>query len=251
MASVEVPFKLVESKQSGAGNRPVVVFVHHVGGSTRTLQRHVKRVSQQGFDSVVFNLSHHGPNPRRNFHIDYFAQWAREIESVLSQLARDKIIYSFSRPSTCVLKVISDHFDRNDFQIKGWVCDSGPFIMPLSYLPRVLYLIFKIQAGWLDRAIALPMMVTWAKGNQWQFRKLLRNISSKTPQFPILNFRGMQDQLVPPSQIAEVFRGQPLKNLNVVEMPNAGHLNGLRDFSEIYVPSLTSFLKQFEGEEKQ
>ena len=63
--------------------------------------------------------------------------------------------------------------------------------------------------------------------------------------FPIFSIRGWKDNLIPPQDIDRHF--EPHKNLDwrKLSLPDAGHLNGLRDFESEYIGPLTKFLKEF------
>ncbi len=67
-------------------------------------------------------------------------------------------------------------------------------------------------------------------------------------QFPILSIRGWKDPLMSPSNIDKIF--EPHLNLDwrKLSLPEAVHLNGLKDFPEEYSPGVLKFLKQFSTE---
>src|SRR5262249_27531667 len=81
---------------------------------------------------------------------------------------------------------------------------------------------------------------TWAIEHE----KSLANDLSKLPKdFPILSIRGWQDPLVPVSAIEKAFRGHDQLDLEILNLPEGQHLDGLKNFPQLYKPRVEEFLK--------
>ena len=89
-------------------------------------------MSELGYTSVTFNQSFHSkdriryephllPTLIRGLrHI-----WTQELHDVLDSIEGDKVIFSFSLPSSAALKAIGQ---RRAKDITAWICDGGPFL---------------------------------------------------------------------------------------------------------------------------
>jgi hypothetical protein len=71
------------------------------------------------------------------------------------------------------------------------------------------------------------------------------DLNSFPEGFPLLSIRGWRDRLIPPNDIDKVFDHHTNLNWKKLSLPEAGHLNGLRDFPSEYKPGVEDFLNQF------
>lgn len=234
--------KLVWNKVARGAQKPVIVFIHHVGGSHRNLLKHIRFVNDLGFDAVSFDLSFHGGNPRVSVHWDFYRQWAKEIEAVCESIPRKKILYAFSRPTTCAVRYTLKTIREKKTDIVALVGDSGPFLVPLNDIKKMIFGIFSNEISLPKKLGFTSMMFLWDGVLQNQVRQDLLELSHLAPELPILSIRGLADELVPPRQIEEIFKETRFKNLNVFEIPGCGHLKGLRDFPDQYKAVVGQFL---------
>lgn len=222
--------------------RELIVFVPFYGGTKKSIQRHVEFVNELGFDCVSYNLQKETLNPLHapiasNMSFGMKHIWADQIESILNHFVQDKIIFSFSNPSASAIQVIAN---RNGAAIKGLICDSGPsgevwnsilnyftHEKPISFLP-------------LKWAITTISTLSWSP----QFlNEVHKDLSLFPEQFPVLSIRGWKDKLITPHMIDKIFDKHTQIKYQKLSLPQAGHLNGLRDFSDEYKPLVSQFLK--------
>ncbi|MCM2280377.1 MAG: alpha/beta hydrolase [Bdellovibrionaceae bacterium] len=221
-----------------------IVFVHHFGGSRRTVLRHARLASDLGFDSVRFDLIFSQKRPQDQLPITGDLRfgvrhvWADQIESILNAIPGRKVLFTFSMPSSSALQAVAR---RRAQDIAGLICDGGPFLQ----LPRCIWNLYeqeyKVKSRVLRAGFTGASMLLWGIGFREQMRQTLKEIPS---DFPVLSVRGWQDSLVPPSAIEEFFSLQDHLDLEVLSLPEAQHLKGLRDYPNEYVPRVESFLNR-------
>jgi pimeloyl-ACP methyl ester carboxylesterase len=223
-----------------------VVFVHHFGGSKRTVLRHLRMVNELGYDAVRFDLIFHKSTPvteqlpiTADLHWGLRHVWSNQIESILNAIPGRKIIYAFSMPSGSAFKAAAKRGGRGD--LNAIVCDGGPFLQ----LPRCIWNLYEQQYQVKSRVLRAGFMgaslLLWGL----KFKKDMRQVLSEIPTgFPVLSIRGWQDSLVPTAAIDEFFDMQEHLDLEVLALPEAGHLTGLRDFPKEYIPRVEAFLKR-------
>lgn len=217
------------------------MFVPFYGGKKPQIRRHIEMTNQLGFDAVdvefdtsIFSF------PDRIFSsqkgLGYKHVWADQVEKLLNEIPGSKIVFAFSNPSSGAIEAIGR---RKAFDVVGLVCDGGPTAhywdslvkyytteTPLPILP----------ARWVAATLLTPL---WSLNP----RDTLTSDLAKFPKnFPILSIRGWKDHLIPPKHIDEVFEPQAHLNWRKLSLPEAGHLNGLRDFESEYLPPVSEFL---------
>ncbi len=222
--------------------KPTVVFVHHMWGSHRTTWRHYRYLNDKGFDCVSFNLLMGSELKKFSWHPDLlyaykgvFYIWTRQIRSILDSIEGDKIVYGFSGPS---LSAIWACHGRND--IKKVIVDGGPF-----------HQIYENTRNFFAEEVGvkrpLPNKVVSYLGSAiWGFRpleKLHRVLRVWPKSIPILSIRGVQDDIVDIDSIRQVFNKHPDLKISVLELPYGRHLDGMRDFPDIYTKALLPFIK--------
>ncbi len=221
--------------------RETVVFVHHFGGSQRTVLRHIKLVNTLGFDAVRFNLRFNelklGQALPISSNLRFGASyvWADQVEAILNALPGRKIIFSFSMPSLGALGAISH---RKASDIAGWVCDGGPFLQLLRCTWNLLTYEYNIDNPF-KRALYSTLAYFLFGGVEIAVPGWLRNLPAK---FPVLSIRGEKDPLVPISAIEDVFAFGEHLDLQRLSLPEGHHLDGLKKFPDIYEPTVRAFL---------
>lgn len=240
----KLPFDAELTRAKDRRFEETIVFVHHFGGDRRAILRHLRLVNDLGFDGVRFDLLFKRARPQDQLPITGDLRfgvrhvWADQIESVLNGIPGRKILYTFSMPSSSALQAIAR---RKAHDIAGMICDGGPFLQ----LPRCIWNLYeqeyKVRSRILRAGFTGMSMVLWGFG----FREQMRNVLHEIPHdFPVLSIRGWQDSLVPPSAIEDFFSLQDHLDLEILSLPEAQHLKGLRDFPSEYVPRVETFLKR-------
>jgi hypothetical protein len=74
-------------------------------------------------------------------------------------------------------------------------------------------------------------------------KEITQHLKALPKHFPILSIRGWQDQLVPPSAIEKAFAGHDQIDLEILNLPQGDHMDGLKNFPEAYKPRVEEFLK--------
>jgi pimeloyl-ACP methyl ester carboxylesterase len=233
--------------------RETIIFVPFFGGTKLQLQRHIQFVNALGFDAVAFEFSYDDrflfkrpPLSTRAGKLGLKHQWADEVEDILNSVLGAKIIYAFSNPSSSAIEALVRRPQRygktqNCRDVRALICDSGPFVHLLSCSFRLMK---------YDRHVLLPIRLPaaalsallWAPDHE---ASLHRDLSELPPKFPILSIRGWKDKLVPIKAIEDAFVGHDQLQLEVLGLPEAGHLEGLKAFPEEYKPRVERFLERW------
>jgi hypothetical protein len=161
---------------------------------------------------------------------------ADQIEQALNHIQGDKIVFAFSNPSSAAIEAIAR---RQACDVKALICDSGPSgrilesiqayytqIQPLPFWP------FRLLVAKLSQFFWSPDFLTRLHGH-------LKNFPEG---FPILSIRGWKDDLIKPDEIDAVFEPHPQINWSKLSLPQAGHLNGFKDFNSAYCQGILDFL---------
>jgi pimeloyl-ACP methyl ester carboxylesterase len=222
--------------------RETIVFVHHFGGSQRTVLRHVKLANMLGFDAVRFNLVFNELNIGQPFPITSNLKfgasqvWTDQIESILNAIPGRKILYTFSMPSVGALGAIAH---RKASDIAGWVCDGGPFLQVLRCSWNLLAHEYKIDNLILRGLYTGAVYLLFGTGTEITVPLWCAALPQK---FPVLSIRGEKDPLVPVSAIEDVFAFAPQIELQRLSLPEGGHLDGLKKFPSLYEAPVRAFL---------
>lgn len=222
--------------------KETIVFVHHFGGSKRSVLRHVKFVNDLGFDAIRFTLTFNSALPNRELPITADAKfgfrhmWTDEIEAVLNSVHGPKIVYSFSMPSNSALEAISR---RGASDISAWICDGGPF----AELPRCTWNLYSHEYTVKSKVLRTAMTAYSLFLYGFGFESSLATTFARLPKnFPTLSIRGWDDPLVPPSAIDRVFSYQENLKLQRLALPSGRHLDGLKRFPDEYKSRVREFL---------
>jgi hypothetical protein len=224
-----------------------IVFVHHFGGNRSTSKRHQEFVNDLGFDCVAFDLAFNSPptipqmlkfitnflfNPLSKIWLDV---WIDQINDIPDAVPGKKILYSFSTPSAAAPGVIVEK-KRQD--VTAWVTDGGPFLDAWKCLGNY----YRHQTKLTPHAQKIGTAVGYALLGQIGFEKRVNKWMRDFPaQIPILSVRSGRDKLVPVSAI-DLFFHEKKKNLEVFEISESEHLEGLKTFPEKYRSVVGQFL---------
>ncbi len=223
--------------------KETIVFVHHYGGSKRTVKRHVRFVNELGYDAVAFNLLYHeasGPILRPPItsrgRIGAYRVWAEQLQAVVSQIPGRKIIYSFSMPSNGVVRVAADNED-----VVAWICDGGPFLQLKDCVRNLYTKEYGIKNELLLRVLNPVAIFLCGFG----IEKFIADASATLAKrkFPILSLRSANDQLVPESAIEEYFSHAKSLNVEKYMLAGARHLEGYKVQTALYRQLVEEFLK--------
>ncbi len=239
---MELPFDAQLLPAAEKRFRETVVFVHHFGGSRRTVLRHLRLADAMGFDAVRFDLVFNSFKIGEHLPITSSLKfgachvWIDELESILNAIPGKKIIYSFSMPSLAALGAIA-HRKAND--ISGWVCDGGPFLQILKCTYNLLEHEYHIDNPFLRAFYSAAAYPLFGTGIELAVKSWGAHLPEK---FPVLSVRGEKDPLVPVSAIEDVFASTPQIDLQRLSLKDGAHLDGLKKFPEIYEPTARAFL---------
>ena len=222
----------------------LIFFIHFYKGHKKALNRHIKFMNELGFDAYAFNLK---DNAKDHFGLPYshvskkFGMkhaLADQIEQHLNLLSAysEKIIFTFSNISACAMEAAAR---RQPFDITAMICDSGPSMNFMSSAYNLYTHSFPIK--FLPfRLAATPVL---AYGWSPDLHKDIPTDLKKFPTaFPLLSIRGWKDPLIKPRDIDLCFESCYNIVWQKLALPEAAHLNGLRDFSNEYKPAVTDFL---------
>jgi pimeloyl-ACP methyl ester carboxylesterase len=221
----------------------LIVLVHFFGGSQTHLLRHVKFLNQMGYDCISFDLSNHKtqiPFSKVNKRFGIVHAWGDEVRQILELTKSEPVvIFSFSNPSASALEALTT---PNLFlNVKGLICDGGPFAQLLKCSWNLSREEFKIKNRLIRTFATAGMFALWSPLHT----HFLKESITKLPLgFPILSIRAWKDKLVPVSAIDEVFSGHSNIELHVLDLPTAEHLTGLRDAPDIYQRRVSEFLSR-------
>ncbi len=222
----------------------LIFFVHFFQGHKKVLKRHVDLVNELGYDAYVFNLK---DSLKEHQYVPYSPvskkfgmkhALADQIEEHLTLLGEypAKIIFAFSNVAGAAIEVLAR---RNMADIKALICDSGPGAAFMYSSYKLLEHQIGIKFLPLRVATTPLLMLSWS---QDMHRDIPKDLAKLPEGFPLLSIRGWKDKMISPSHIDKIF--EPAKNIHWVKLslPEAGHLNGLRDYPNEYRSGLENFL---------
>lgn len=228
----------------------LVFFVHFFQGHKKALKRHIEFVNELGFDAYAFNLQ---DSPKDHYFVPYSPvskkfgmkhALADQIESHFNLLPeyKEKIIFAFSNITGCCFEFMARKFAAGDRDITAMVCDSGPG-------ESFIYSSYKLAQHQIGiKSFPLKIAVTPLIAFGWSpsLHKDIKNDLDKFPdQFPILSIRGWRDPMISPKHIDQIFEKHSQLKWQKLSLPEAAHLNGLRDFPSEYKPAVTQFIENY------
>lgn len=221
----------------------LVVFVPFFGGTIKSLRRHIEFVNRLGYDAVFVELR-----------FKYYTKteiplssemrwgmkhvWAEQIEKVLNSFAQRKIVYAFSNPSASAIEAVAR---RKAADICALICDGGPTGEPFKSIHNYFVHEDPIVNPLPRWTMAAFGTLSWVP-RFWGVAQ--EDLNSLPNDFSILSIRGWKDPLISPRQIDLVFDRHSRLKIQKLNLPEGAHLNGLRDFSEVYEPEVELFLKR-------
>lgn len=236
-------FKLYLHKATDKKHSETVIFVHHMWGNHKTTWRHYRLLNDLGYDCISFDLIWGNDLKNMPFHpfIRYFYNgifyiWYKQVQSILDEIEGDKIMYSFSGPSVSAFWACEKRKD-----IKKLICDGGPFRKIYSNTRNFFYQQIGIHNPTLNKVVTFFGTAIWGFH---PLAKLEETIKNWNPKIPILNIRGIKDDIVDIETMRVVFRGHDHLDLTVLELPEGKHLDGLREFPEVYTQAVIDFLNR-------
>ncbi len=220
-----------------------IVIVPFYGAHKKALSRHREFLNELGYDVVLFNLKNtlkdtQGRILSERKTIGFKSIWADQIETILDLIEGPKIIFSFSNPSSGAIEAIAR---RQAHDIQGLVCDSGPSEKLFSSLLN--FYKFERPIGWLPFRLITAASMTWLISPF--YRSSIHQDLEKLPEhFQILSIRGWKDPLIPTGDIDGVFEPHHQIDWQRLSLPEATHLNGLRDYRKDYSKPVAHFLER-------
>lgn len=224
----------------------LVFFVHFLHGHKKVLKRHIELVNELGHDAYVFNLNdslkdyHYIPFSRKTKKFGLKHKLAEQIETHLNLFPnyKNKIVFAFSNIAACAMEAM---IHRGMKDIKAMICDSGPGVSFMSDAYNLIKYEMKVKS-FARQIIQTPLFaMAWSPKMNSDIHHDLEKFPNN---FPILSIRGWRDQLISPQSIDKVFEPHDNIKWKKLNLPEAGHVNGLRDFPSEYRPGVINFLKE-------
>jgi len=231
MPKTPVP-ALTYSRATHQNFEETIVFTHHFGGSHATTKRHQDFVNDLGFDCVSFDLN----CAKIPVYKTFFQVWREEIHGVLNAVPGNKIIFSFSSPSAASLATI---IDGNRKDVRAWITDGGPFFDTFNCLENFYRFITPVAPWKLELMTAAAFVKIGGIGYKSRVR---RQFESWPADIPILSIRTGNDRLVPIPAIDKFFAAGQNLPLQTFEITEAQHLEGLKNFPDLYKHAVKEFL---------
>lgn len=220
----------------------VVFFVHFFGGSKKALKRHIDFVNELGFDAFAFNLAKKfdilHPPVASNGKFGLKHVYALEIETLLNQIPEKKIVFAFSNLAASAIEAMAR---RNCQDTVALICDSGPsgkFIQSAYNLYT-----YELKTSLLPWRLAKTALM-WPMWSLYLHQDVHPDLDQFPEKFRVLSIRGWKDKLIAPDHIDEIFDPHPRLQWQKLNLPEAGHLVGLRDYPQDYKPIVQKFLAE-------
>lgn len=243
-ANKELPFDGEFFLSKNKKFQETIFFVHFYDGSKRQLLRHIRLVNELGFDAFAFQLQGHHKDllkaklpltSKGGFGVKH--AYAEQITTLLNLIPGQKIIFSFSNPTAAAIEAMAQ---RHCSDVRALVCDSGP---TARFIPSAMAL-YKQEHK--SHPFPLRLLLSPVLSLGWSpflHKDLHKDLATFPADFRILSIRGWKDPLIPPTHIDEVFEPHQQIQWSRLALPEAEHLNGLRDFRSEYVPGVEKFLR--------
>jgi pimeloyl-ACP methyl ester carboxylesterase len=220
--------------------KPTVLLIHYTFGNDKTLQRHIELFNSLGHSCVTFNLFRGStikePSPFTILDSIKFLYlvWSEQIHEILNSLEGDKVVFSMSFPSLSGLMACHNRKD-----IKGYICDGGPFTDVMGSI----YRLYKQQGKFSNPIWGAILVASGAfyLGPTANLH-LQQALNSWPTEVPILSIRGGKDPVVPATHIDAIFKDHRQLNWSAFEIEEAGHLDGLKNFPDVYSQKIREFL---------
>lgn len=222
--------------------KETLVLVPFYGARYQSIKKHVEYFNSIGFDVVTLNLIFNR-NPLQfklssnlKFGLKYI--WLDQISAIFNCIPGPKVVYSFSNPAAATIQAIAD---RGATDIVGLITDGGPSGNLFESLLRYYQIeqpIKTIPARYLMAQVGLySISKDWDSELHIDLKKLPKG-------FPILSIIGWKDPLITPQNIECVFSPHHQLDWIKLGLPQGGHLDGLKNFTQDYQPKVEAFLKR-------
>jgi len=218
-----------------------IVFVPFFFGKKQQMRRHAEFMAEIGYDAVIFNLSYKWynvvPKLKESLKLGWGIKhvWTKEITKILDTIPGEKILFAFSNPSTAALEAA---VAREVKDVKAIIFDGGPFY-DLLKCNWNFFTHAKPQKGLKKLGWNAYARGIWTIDHE---KEIKRDLGKLPKDFPVLSIRGWLDPLVPTSAIEKAFANHDQIDLEILNLPEGGHLDGLKKFPEIYKPRVADFL---------
>lgn len=222
----------------------VVVMVHHFGATPRILSRHIRFLNDLGFDVATFQLRFSSPKLllglplTRDRRFGVCRVWEEQITDVLRAIDRPKILMTFSSPSSSALRAIT-HLPAG--QVKGCICEGGPFAQLRKGFANYLDQQMKISSPLVS--VALSVLMVELLGGDRIISASKKRLKDLPRNFPVLSIRAWNDEMVSARSIDEYFSNLDHLALEVLSLPEVGHLQGLSKAPVEYKARVEKFLR--------
>lgn len=247
--------RLYYRKNNFEDNRPTLVFIHGLSGSSSAWTKYENKFEKQ-YNVLTFDLRGHGKSVKypdfRNYEI---AKFSEDLDSLIKELELKKyflISHSFSTAITL------DFLSKHQKDVEGVVFLSPVFLinkifrsklmLPLFWISRIFYFFsFSQRSGThIDYAEYLGT-------GDWNFRRMYKDISNTTLRImiyclehiyyfrgenliqnitvPTLILHGANDSIFPCRRAAEIAR--TINKSKLIILPKADHIIVLNNFTEV------------------
>lgn len=229
-----------------------IVLVPFFGGRKPSLQRHLDYFQDLGFKTQFVDLPFKPidtktlsqnlvslPDTSTDLQVSIGLRpiWTKKISQTLNAIAGPKIVFAMSNPSSAAIEAISN---RNAHDILGLICDGGPSSSLMASLLN--YYKFEQPIGNYLVRYGYATLAKWLIDQSFDLQ--VQNNLKKMPKgFRILSIRGWKDPLISPQMIDQVFEAHAQLDWEKLSLPEAAHLNGLKDFGSEYKPGIERFIK--------
>ncbi len=223
-----------------------ILFVHFFDGSPLLIKRHIDYVNGLGYDAYAYQVGFHlaKRNPldlfKSNMRLGLKSLWTKDVTAALDQISGKKIIFAFSNPASAAIEAMAKRFKNNNRDVVTIICDSGPFVDMLKCSYNLGKHYYKIKNPLLNIPASIAMTTILSP---FHAKYLHSDLDAFPKNYPILSIRGWKDDLVPVKSIEDVFKPHHQIDLQSLVLPEAGHLNGLKDFGDKYKPVVKGFLE--------
>lgn len=219
-----------------------ILLVPFFGAKASNLARHQIFLNELGFDVVQAELYplpaalKDGIRSRGGF-FGMKHRWADQIEDLLQAIPGKKVLFTLSNPSASAIEA-AVRLGCKDIQ--GWISDGGP--AGNLWESMVNYYTTEEPQFFTAQKLLMATLMTglWTTDFLYSLKKDIQKIPKN---FPVLSVRGWKDKLIPPHLIDQTFSENPSLDLKILDLPLGGHLNGLKEFPDLYRPAVALFLE--------
>lgn len=238
------------------GNRPTLVFVHGVSGSSSAWQQYEKFFEQK-YNVLTFDLRGHGKSFKYKNYGDYkIEKIAEDINELAASLSINKfVLISHSFGAFIAFEFLEKYPDKAEaaiFLSPGFDANNRK----LALLVKPLLKAYQLLAGILPFKPKTGGHIDYSKHKNtgdWNVRRMIADVGNTTLRIylyatlqtykknyrellekikiPILLIHGKKDTILPFNN--SLFINQKIKNSKLVVLPNADHIIVLNNFSEV------------------